>query len=621
MLLKRRFHPASIASRSVSAFFSIVLAVMACDGAAQILPPTRVDAHSQTIVIFLPSDSEIAALTTRDLTIQEFLAYKLDIEERVKREFPGVALIVTSTDVIATPDATVTRTPNTHRFGFVIYSPGRGTRLFDGIVNPDVFMHEVTKLFDTGPISSTPSPPSPAPIPGGERPASSPRTSTIREPTPLYCGRWRGSAKRRALFARAYSVIIDLDAGIPGAQVGTVDYPEASCHGTLKLRRSNPTGVLLEENIISGPCERNGSIELTTAGKDFGQWRWLDSDGRERASAILAHTDLPVPSAGSEMSSAGAPLPMPAPRPRMLGESQTSNFSSFVGTWRGNVRQFLAPPYTLTMQLTSDQIGTAAGFIAYPEFGCRGRLTLIEHNGDQVRLAEKIEVGKCVDSGTIVFSAGGRSAGRWEWYDDRGRRRATAQLTRAANANATLPLNEATARANSAPKLPRNSVTRPQLQEQFGKKMFLTKMRIGNALVNNDHNFRSSTGQFVTGVSRSLVDTNVFSDGSVVYNLTSTIFDVYIKAYDVSPACGPNRSEVWVSGDWGNTLQNVSLCEIRSGSEVMVVSLSVKDDRLDFVLSAQGVYAKLKFIFGKDWQKTMDLDGVKNAVSRVLSIE
>ena len=73
-------------------------------------------------------------------------------------------------------------------------------------------------------------------------------------------------------------------------------------------------------------------------------------------------------------------------------------------------------------------------------------------------------------------------------------------------------------------------------------------------------------------------------------------------------------------GDWGNTLQNVSLCEIKSGSDVSIVRLALKSDRLDLELSAQGVYAKLKVILGKDWQKTMDLDGVKDALSRVLTI-
>jgi hypothetical protein len=514
-----------MATLPVSALLCTMLLVA---DAAPTRAETVITVKTPSVVMFAPPPAEIDQLTDRDISIQDFLAYWIDIQRRLRGELSGVAVLETDANEIVLPDRTVVRSRTPHGYGFVFFAPGRGSRLIDGVLTPD----ECEKA------------------------------------------------------ARAY-----FEAATPSSPSSTAD-----------------------------------KVAPSTLG-----------DGRP--TARIAERDSPA-----RVAAAGLPTAAQPP----------STVAWFAGTWRGNVKQFLAPAYTVTMELTPGDIGSTSGSISYPEFKCTGHLMLLEQGSDHIRLSEKIDTGKCVDSGSIVLStADNRDGNNWEWYDYRGRRRATARLARATPAtmplgpHGALPHDEnplspggkanldgeaIAASSNSSPQEARRDVsrslqkptrqplTRSQLQEQFGRKTFQTKIAIGNALVNNDHNFRSSSGQYVTGVSRGLVDTNVYPDGGVFYNLTSTTFGVFITAYDVSPLCGPNRSDAWVPGDWGNALQNVSLCEIKTGSDVSIVRLALKSDRLDLELSAQGVYAKLKVLLGKDWQKTMDLDGVKDALSRVLTI-
>jgi dipeptidyl aminopeptidase/acylaminoacyl peptidase len=100
------------------------------------------------------------------------------------------------------------------------------------------------------------------------------------------------------------------------------------------------------------------------------------------------------------------------------------------GTWSGDVRQFMAPHYSVLFTLRGGAAGTVVGTIDYPEVDCGGSLTLENVAADYVRLRESITHGRCTDGGTIAISNIRPDAAQWAWYDSSGRRKATAEIKR-----------------------------------------------------------------------------------------------------------------------------------------------------------------------------------------------
>lgn len=124
-----------------------------------------------------------------------------------------------------------------------------------------------------------------------------------------------------------------------------------------------------------------------------------------------------------------------APSARESTERSTPNDDSVgslsaVGQWRGNVKQFLAPRYSVVLSLAHGKIGTYVGSIEYPEVNCSGDLTLLDTAPGQVRISEVITSGRCVSGGTIVISNIRSNTAEWAWYNKNGRRQATSRITR-----------------------------------------------------------------------------------------------------------------------------------------------------------------------------------------------
>ncbi|HUP61239.1 MAG TPA: peptidylprolyl isomerase [Thermoanaerobaculia bacterium] len=132
----------------------------------------------------------------------------------------------------------------------------------------------------------------------------------------------------------------------------------------------------------------------------------------------------------------GSPPAMPiAPSARQSTEVASPNDASVeslsaVGHWRGNVKQFLAPRYSVVLSLAHGKIGTYVGTIEYPEVNCSGDLTLLDAAPGQVRISEIITSGRCVSGGTIVISNIRSNTAEWAWYNKNGRRQATSHITR-----------------------------------------------------------------------------------------------------------------------------------------------------------------------------------------------
>src|SRR4051812_29229813 len=92
--------------------------------------PTRaatvITVTTPSVVMFAPRPPEIDQLTDRDISIQDFLAYWIDIQRRLRGELSGVAVLETDADEIVLPDRTVVRSRTPHGYGFLFFAPGRG---------------------------------------------------------------------------------------------------------------------------------------------------------------------------------------------------------------------------------------------------------------------------------------------------------------------------------------------------------------------------------------------------------------------------------------------------------------------------------------------------------------
>ncbi len=146
------------------------------------------------------------------------------------------------------------------------------------------------------------------------------------------------------------------------------------------------------------------------------------------------------------------------------------------------------------------------------------------------------------------------------------------------------------------------------LKAELLNKTFQTKIALGNVL--------TTVASAREPAENRLVDTNVFPGGRIAFNVRDSLF--FAPPGTVSVTCGPNRPELW-----SGLVLDGRLCQVKVGQTVKVDRLDLNDDRLEVWLSLvpEGSYAKLKFMFGKDWQMSMDVDAVMEGVSRGLFIE
>jgi hypothetical protein len=110
-------------------------------------------------------------------------------------------------------------------------------------------------------------------------------------------------------------------------------------------------------------------------------------------------------------------------------DTQVESFPA-TGEWRGSVKQFLVPRYSVVFSLQSGESGSHVGTIEYPEAGCAGDLVLLKVTPEEVRVSETITRGRCISGGTIVISKIRSDAADWAWYNRSGRRQATSRITR-----------------------------------------------------------------------------------------------------------------------------------------------------------------------------------------------
>lgn len=159
-----------------------------------------------------------------------------------------------------------------------------------------------------------------------------------------------------------------------------------------------------------------------------------------------------------------------------------------------------------------------------------------------------------------------------------------------------------------------------QIKAELLNRSFSTKIPLGNVLVIEQQGRvlgRPGTqSAYETKTSNRLVDTNVFPTGGVLLNVRDSLFAA--PAGNVSVTCDLNRRELWTG-----LFIDGRLCQVNAGRTVRVWRVDLNDDRLEVWLYAgpEEAYAKLKFMFGRGWQKTMNLQAVMEGVSAGLLIE
>ncbi len=113
----------------------------------------------------------------------------------------------------------------------------------------------------------------------------SPEHRGLEPPPFLASGTWRGSV--RQFLAKPYSVVITLRNGEVGTVVGTIDYPELKCGGSLRLIETASERVQLGEELLYGSnvCVGSGTIVLADFRGRAAEWSWYEKGFVRRATA------------------------------------------------------------------------------------------------------------------------------------------------------------------------------------------------------------------------------------------------------------------------------------------------------------------------------------------------
>ena len=130
----------------------------------------------------------------------------------------------------------------------------------------------------------------------------------------------------------------------------------------------------------------------------------------------------------------------PAPSVENRAAAPSKPFAAISGSWRGNGYQpDNDSTWSIEMTLHADAaVGEQVGTIAYPSLRCRGVLTRVASDANELRAHEKITVNptvdgtpQCADDGIIVLPlAPGPEGLDWKWYYPDGKLGANATLYR-----------------------------------------------------------------------------------------------------------------------------------------------------------------------------------------------
>ncbi len=195
-----------------------------------------------------------------------------------------------------------------------------------------------------------------------------------------------------------YSVVMALSGELaaPGQRVGSTDYPELRCGGTLYLVSRDGARTVMEERIIYGANRCIPTVKVTLVrGSTEGQAlvEYAPDDGRRGIRASVSREAV-----------------MPDLTDRVdPGEA---------GTWRGAVEGD-SSAYTVQMQLTSGHAvaGQIVGANDYPELSCGGPVSYVGRTYGRLVLKEQINRGQasCVLTGEVTFTVG-EPMGLWTYY-------------------------------------------------------------------------------------------------------------------------------------------------------------------------------------------------------------
>jgi hypothetical protein len=137
-----------------------------------------------------------------------------------------------------------------------------------------------------------------------------------------------------------------------------------------------------------------------------------------------------------------------------------------------------------------------------------------------------------------------------------------------------------------------------QIEAEFRDEPVVTRIVVASFLRDQDDRGRQLTR---------LVDTEVYPDGSIHYLVRTGYVEPYGNMFARSYRTGPGALTV----------------SFPIGSRLMVTTIEIMDDRIELWLKGGGElgYGKLKFMFGKGFQKNTSFDTVKAFIGRVAVTE
>jgi hypothetical protein len=108
----------------------------------------------------------------------------------------------------------------------------------------------------------------------------------------------------------------------------------------------------------------------------------------------------------------------------------TSLPAEYIGVWEGRGAQ-TGSEWSILIALTSGEVNTIIGTVAYPSLACGGQLALRSVSNESVELSETLTyVGTCVNNGIVSLRPTSNGRLQYQWFYSNGSLAATGSLQR-----------------------------------------------------------------------------------------------------------------------------------------------------------------------------------------------
>jgi hypothetical protein len=200
-----------------------------------------------------------------------------------------------------------------------------------------------------------------------------------------YAGTWRGSAHEISP-AADFGIVMTIQSGQIGTNVGHVDRPSVNCQQDLILDKATGQSITLTEQYGPGSyCAQSvalGTKIVASLGSATMGWKEFQAD----------------PSSGNPIATATLATASAGPIPGTTDLLAVPD--GYAGTWKGSAHEITPPvDFGIVMTIQSGQIGTKVGHIDRPSVNCQQDLILDKATDQSLTLTEQYGPGSyCAQS-------------------------------------------------------------------------------------------------------------------------------------------------------------------------------------------------------------------------------